>query len=253
MIVPARYQPPLPLDKLLVPLGAPGAGDKTELDVLIVGAGPAGLAAAIELARLAQAGGRDLNIGVLEKAGALGEHSLSGAVVNPRPFRELFPDLQDSQFPFRAPVGREAVYLLTARGRLRLPVPPTMHNRGNYVASLCEIVRWLGARAEELGVNVFTGFPAASLLVDGARVAGVRTAATGLDRAGQPLSGYVAPNDLVARVTTLAEGTRGLLAQAYFEWQRVGSENPQIYALGVKEIWETKRPLDTIVHTLGWP
>src|SRR5439155_1981722 len=228
-------------------VGAPGAGDKTELDVLIVGAGPAGLAAAIELARLAQAGGRDLNIGVLEKAGALGEHSLSGAVVNPRPFRELFPDLQDSQFPFRAPVGREAVYLLTARGRLRLPVPPTMHNSGNYVASLCAIVRWLGTCAEGLGVNVFTGFPAANLLVDGARVAGVRTAATGLDRAGQPQSSYVAPNDVLARVTALAEGTRGLLAQAYLEWQRVGSENPQIFALGVKEIWETKRPLDTIV------
>ena len=253
MIVPARHQPPLPVDRLLVPVGAPGAGDRMELDVLIVGAGPAGLAAAIELARLAQAAGRDLNIGVLEKAAALGEHSLSGAVVNPRPFRELFPDLKDSDFPFRAPVGKEAVYLLTAHRRLRLPVPPTMHNTGNYVASLCEVVRWLGTRAEELGVNVFTGFPAASLLVDGERVAGVRTAAGGLGRAGQPLPNYAAPNDLLARVTALAEGTRGLLAQAYLEWQRVGSENPQIFALGVKEIWETERPLDTVVHTLGWP
>ena len=253
MLVPAQYQPPLPLERLILQAGAPGAGDRMELDVLIVGAGPAGLACAIELARVARAGGRDLNIGVLEKAGALGEHSLSGAVVNPRPFRELFPELKDWEFPFRAPVGREAVYVLTARGRLRLPVPPTMHNSGNYVASLCEIVRWLGTCAEGLGVNVFTGFPAANLLVDGARVAGVRTAATGLDRAGQPQSSYVAPNDVVARVTALAEGTRGLLAQAYLEWQRVGSENPQIFALGVKEIWETKRPLDTIVHTLGWP
>src|SRR5437867_1547456 len=144
MIVPAAHQPRLPLDKLLLPVGAPGAGDRMELDVLIVGAGAAGLACAIELARLARAGGRDLSIGVLEKADALGEHSLSGAVVNPRPFRELFPDLTDPEFPFRAPVGREAVYVLTARGRLRLPVPPTMHNSGNYVASLCEITRWLG-------------------------------------------------------------------------------------------------------------
>src|SRR3989442_4048105 len=225
-----------------------------ELDVLVVGAGPAGLACAIELARLAKrGGGAELNIGVLEKAEALGEHCLSGAVVNPRALRELFPGLPDSDFPFRAPVRKEAVYLLTAEGRLRLPTPPTMRNKGNYVASLCEIVRWLGQQAEALGVNVFTGFPAASLLVEGQRVVGVRTAAAGLDRDGRPLANYVAPNDLVAKVTALAEGTRGMLSQAWSEWQQVPAENPQIFALGVKEIWETKRPLDRIVHTLGWP
>jgi len=253
MILPATYQPPLPLDRLLVPAGAPGAGERMELDVLIVGAGPAGLACAIELARLARHHGNELNVGVLEKAAALGEHSLSGAVVNPRSFRELFPDLKDADFPFRGPVGKEAVYLLTADGRLRLPVPPTMHNQGHYIASLCEIVAWLGAKAEALGVNVFTGFPAASLLTDGNRVAGVRTAASGLVRDGTPLANALTPTDLVARVTALAEGTRGMLAQAYCEWQQVPSRNPQIFALGVKEIWETRRPLDTVVHTLGWP
>src|SRR5213082_3682470 len=251
--VPARYQPPLPLDRLLLPVGAPGAGDRMELDVLIVGAGPAGLACAIALAQLARRAGTELNIGVLEKAEALGEHSLSGAVVNPRAFRELFPDVKDADFPFRGPVERERVALLTARRAFTLPTPPTMHNAGNYVASLCEIVRWLGERATALGVNIFTGFPAASLLVDGPRVAGVRTAATGLDRAGNPLANYLAPNDLVAQVTVLAEGTRGMLAQAWSEWQQVTAENPQIFALGVKEIWETKRPLGTNVHTLGWP
>ena len=253
MIVPATYQPHLPLDKLLLPVGAPGAGDRMELDVLIVGAGPAGLACAIELAQLARRNGTDLNIGVLEKAEALGEHSLSGAVVNPRPFRELFPDLTDADFPFRGPVTRERVCLLTGRHAIPLPTPPTMRNAGNYLASLCEVVRWLGAKAEALGVNVFSGFPAASLLVHGARVAGVRTAATGLDRDGRPLANYLAPNDLVAEVTALAEGTRGTLSQAWLECERVPSENPQIFALGVKEIWETKRPLDAIVHTLGWP
>jgi electron-transferring-flavoprotein dehydrogenase len=253
VLIPAQYQPPLPLDQLILREGSPGAGDRMELDVLIVGAGPAGLACAIELAQVAKRNGSELNIGVLEKAQALGEHSLSGAVVNPSAFRELFPDLQDSDLPLRTPVTREAVYLLSERGRVRLPTPPTMHNKGYYVASLCEIVRWLGARAEELGVNVFTGFPAASLLVDGERVRGVRTAATGLGRDGSRLATYAAPNDVLAKVTALAEGTRGMLSQAYLEWQHVPSENPQIFALGVKEIWETTRPLDAVVHTLGWP
>jgi electron-transferring-flavoprotein dehydrogenase len=251
--VPAQYQPPLPVDRLILKEGTEGAGDRMELDVLIVGAGPAGLACAIELAHLAQREHTEVNIGVLEKAEALGEHCLSGAVVSPCAFRELFPDLKDADFPFRGPVTKERVALLTSRRAFTLPTPPTMHNAGNYVASLCEIVRWLGERAAALGVNVFTGFPAASLLVDGRRVAGVRTAATGLDREGRPLSNYMAPNDLTAKVTALAEGTRGSLSQAWLGWQAVTSENPQIYALGVKEIWETKRPLDTIVHTLGWP
>ena len=251
--IPAQYQPALPLDKLIPRDGASGAGDRMELDVLIVGAGPAGLACAIELARLATADATDLNIGVLEKAEALGEHSLSGAVVNPRAFRELFPDLTDADFPFRASVGKEAVYLLTAGGKWRLPTPPSMRNHGHYIASLCEIVRWLGAKAEELGVNLFTGFPAAQLLVRESAVAGVRTAPAGLDRGGNPTPAGTAPNDLVAKVTALAEGTRGLLAQAWCEWQKVPSENPQIFALGVKELWETKRPLDRVIHTLGWP
>ncbi len=252
-LVPAQYQPALPLDKLILQEGAEGAGDRMELDVLIVGAGPAGLACAIELAKLAKVDGTELNIGILEKAEALGEHSLSGAVVNPRAFRELFPDLRDSDFPFRAPVSREAVYVLTAERRWRLPTPPSMRNHRNYIGSLCEIVRWLGAKAEALGVNVFTGFPAAQLLVRAGAVAGVRTAAAGLDRDGKPTSAGTPPNDLVAKVTALAEGTRGLLAQAWCQWQRVPSENPQIFALGVKELWETKQPLDRVIHTLGWP
>src|SRR5213595_267975 len=201
--LPAQYQPALPLDRLILKDGSEGAGDRMELDVLIVGAGPAGLACAIELAQLAQRDGTEVDIGVLEKAEALGEHSLSGAVVNPRAFRELFPDLKDADFPFRGPVTKEAVYVLTKGGKLRLPTPPTMHNRGYYVASLCEIVHWLGAKAEGFGVNVFTGFPAAQLLVRDSAVAGVRTAAAGLDRDGKPASGggSAAPNDIIAKVT----------------------------------------------------
>jgi electron-transferring-flavoprotein dehydrogenase len=256
-ILPARHQPPLPLDHLI--LTETPSAEAIEMDVLIVGAGPAGLSCAIELARLAKQdqgsveGSPGLNIGVLEKAGSLGEHSLSGAVVNPRAFRSLFPDLAVESFPFRQPVGREAVYFLTERRAQRIPTPPTMHNSGYYTASICEIVRWLGERAEELGVHLFAGFPADALLVEGDRVGGVRTAPSGLDRERQPTASYAEPTDLTARVTIVAEGTRGTLGQAWRQWQRVGSPNPQIFALAVKEVWETKRPLDRVIHTLGWP
>ncbi|MEJ2371017.1 MAG: electron-transfer flavoprotein:ubiquinone oxidoreductase, partial [Gemmatimonadales bacterium] len=136
---------------------------------------------------------------------------------------------------------------------LRLPTPPTMHNHGHYAASICEIVRWMGERAEELGVNVFPGFPADALLVDGSRIAGVRTTPAGLGRDGEPGGGFMPPTDLTARITILAEGTRGSLTQAYLDWQGVGADNPQIFALGVKELWETPRQPEAVVHTLGWP
>jgi electron-transferring-flavoprotein dehydrogenase len=256
-ILPIRHQPPIPVDRV-IRRDPPGA-EAIEMDVLIVGAGPAGLACAIELANLVKrdqaAGGgmADLNIGVLEKAESLGEHNLSGAVVNPRAFRELFPDVPAADLPFRQPVPAEAVYFMTEGRAQRIPTPPTMHNSGFYTASICEIVRWLGERAEGLGVNLFSGFPVDAFLVEGDAVRGVRTTPSGLDRSGQPGSSYTEPTDLTGRVTIVAEGTRGLLAQAWRAWQKVGSANPQLFALGVKELWEVKRPLEAVVHTLGWP
>lgn len=256
-ILPIRHQPPLPLDRLI--RAEPPGAEAVEMDVLFIGAGPAGLAGAIELARLAkqdtEQGGTlgELNIGVLEKAESLGEHNLSGAVVNPRAFRELFPGMDDAEFPFRQRVDHESVYFMTPSKATRVPTPPTMQNKGNYSASICEIVRWLGEKAEGLGVNIFTGFPADALLVEDRKVVGVRTTPAGLDRNGAPGSDYTEPTDLTARVTVLTEGTRGPLAQAWSEWQGVTAANPQIFALGVKEVWETKVPLDRVIHTLGWP
>ncbi len=256
-LIPASAQPPLPRARFIVEED-PGP-EAVPLDVLFVGGGPAGLAGAIRLAQLAardrEEGGplADLEIGVLEKSGELGEHCLSGAVVNPEAFRTLFPDLDEAELPLRGRVAGDRVLLLTQRGRIRLPTPPSMRNHGHHVASICEIVRWLGARAEELGVNVFTGFPADGLLMRGGQVVGVRTTPAGLDREGDPAGGYMPATDLSARVTVLAEGTRGPLSLAWLEREGVGSANPQIFALGVKELWEVARPPDAVTHTMGWP
>ena len=255
---PLNVQPSLPRDRFIV---ADRPDDEAiPMDVVFVGGGPGGLAGAIELARLVKEDNQngdgigEVEIAVLEKAGQLGEHNLSGAVVNPSAFRELFPDVDIGDLPLRRPVEKEAVYVMTESKSYRIPTPPTMHNHGNWIASISEIVRWLGEQAEGLGVNVFPGFPVDSLLVEGTSVIGVRTTPSGQGRDGETTGDDHMPAvDLTARVTVLSEGSRGSLSQAWFDWQNVTAENPQIYALGVKEVWEVKKPLDRIIHTMAWP
>lgn len=249
---PKQFQPELAQEKFIIN-HTPAGDDVVPFDVVFVGAGPAGLAGAIELARLSKAEGLNLEIGVLEKASTLGGHTLSGAVINPTALRELFPDLKDSDFPFRRSVSEERVYMLTESSSVRIPTPPTMKNHGHQVASLCEVVRWLGTKAEELGVNIMTGFPVDSLLVEGTRVVGVRTTPAGLKRDGTADASGMPATDVAARVVVLSDGTRSPLTQSYLHWQNVQSPVQQIFALGVKEIWKVKKAPGHIIHTLGWP
>jgi electron-transferring-flavoprotein dehydrogenase len=253
-ILPFDHQVPLPMDKLIIEK-KPEGDDVVPLDVVFVGAGPAGLAGAIELAKLVKADPSvgPIEIGVLEKAASLGGHSLSGAVINPCAFKELFPDLKISDFPFRKAVTEEKVYLLTESGQIRIPTPPTMQNHGYHTASLSEVVRWMGKKAEEAGVNILTSFSVESLMMQGNQTVGVRTTAAGLKRDGQPGPNALPPTEISARVVALSEGTRGPLAQAYMQKMKITSKAPQIFALGVKEVWKVKKAPKEIIHTLGFP
>ncbi len=234
-----------------------------EMDVLFVGAGPASLAGACHLARLLRAHNAsaakklELSIGVLEKGAEIGAHALSGAVVDPRALAELFPERQ-AEIPYEAPVGREHVWWMTKRRALALPIlPPPLRNRGKHVASLGKLVKWLAKEAEGLGVDIFCEFPGRELLFDGDRVAGVRTGDRGLDKQGARKANYEPGVDVQAQITVLGEGPRGTLAKQLE--QRLGLDagsNPQVYALGIKEVWELpagRFEAGEIWHTMGWP
>ena len=257
MARPADFPPPWEADEFIAEPSDP-EDERIDVGILIVGAGPAGLAAAVRLGQLLEErpAVRDrlgeIPIAVVEKGKAPGAHLLSGAVVNPRALFQLFPGMSAADMPFDSEVTREAVYFLTANRATRIPAPPTMWNHGNYVASVGELGAWLAERAEELGVTIVPETAAERLLVSGGRVVGVRTGDRGRGREGQELANFEPGADLRARVTILAEGTQGHLTGVAL--RRFGLQSsPQVWALGVKEVWEVERPLERVIHTMGWP
>jgi len=238
--------------------------EKLDADVLIVGAGPAGLACALHLAKLMrqhnESGAKPQlspeNIYVLEKARELGAHQLSGAVMDPRGLAELVPDFAKAP-PFDTPVSDDAVYFLAAERAYKLPItPPPLRNHGNYVISLNKLVKWLGGLVEEAGVNVFTEFAGTQLIYEGDGIAGVITGDKGVDRYGKPKANFTPGYELRAKVTVLAEGPRGSLTKDLVAQKKLDGLNPQVYSIGVKELWEVPEGRiqpGWVAHTLGWP
>ncbi len=238
--------------------------EQLEADVLIVGAGPAGLSCALHLANLIKkhndSGAKPPlsaeNIYVLEKGREIGAHQLSGAIMNPKALAELVPDFEKSA-PLDTPVTDSAALLFTKNSSFRFPItPPPFQNKGNYVVSLNKLTKWLGGLVEAAGVNVFKEFGGASLIYEGDAIAGVITEDKGLDKNGKPKDNYTPGYELRAKVTVLAEGPRGSLTKNLVATKKLDNINPQIYSLGIKELWDVqpgKIAPGYVAHTLGWP
>ena len=235
------------------------ARESLDVDVLIVGGGPAGLSAAIRLGQLqAQHGGEPLSIAVLEKAREAGAHMLSGAVLDLSALRALIPDFREKGAPFAAEVTQERVYFLTQNSRIPFPIiPPPLRNHGNGIISLNRFVRWLAEQAEAHGVDFFTGFAGQDVLTEGSRVVGVRTGDRGIGRSGEHKAGFEAGVDIRAKVTIFCDGVRGNLTKELLRRFELGrGREPEQFAIGLKELWEV--PPDrlqpgTVIHSLGYP
>jgi electron-transferring-flavoprotein dehydrogenase len=253
---PSEFPPPFDPSEFVAAPGEP----EIEVGVLIVGAGPAGLACAIRLGQLLEQAPElaerlgEVPVAVLEKGKQPGSHLLSGAVVNPRSLRQLLKNrVRTDEMPFFGRVEHESVYFLTPNRALRIPAPPTMRNRGNYVASLSQLGRWLAGQAEEAGAAILPETTAHKLLVGDGRVRGVQTGDKGRGRNGEELTNFVPGDEVQAKVTVLAEGTQGHLTGIALDRFALQGDNPQVWALGVKEVWKVAKPLGRVIHTMGWP
>lgn len=234
------------------------ARETLEVDVLYVGAGPANLASAYRLAQKVAEGEMSdpPMIAIIEKSADIGHHILSGAVLDPKALRELMPDFE-SAAPFQTPVSDDKLLFLTEGGKLQAPfLPPVMNNSGKYVVSLSEVVKWMADKVTEMGVQIFPGFAGAEMLYEDGRVVGVRTGDKGIDKEGNPKPNHEPGIDIRAKVTVLGEGARGSLCKKMFAELDMHGQHPQVYAAGVKELWEVpagRLAPGTVIHTLGWP
>ena len=230
-----------------------------EVDILIVGGGPAGMSAALRLAQLQkQHGGEPLAIAVLEKSREAAAHMLSGAVLDPSTLRDLIPDFEQKGAPLAVPVHADHVYFLTSRGKVAFPViPPPLRNHGNFLISLNIFVRWLAQQVEAEGIDVFTGFAGQDVLMDGERVLGVRTGDRGVGRHGDHKPAFEPGVDVVAKVTIFCDGVRGNLTKDLLRRLQLGAgRQPQQFAVGLKELWEVpagRLAPGTVMHTMGYP
>ena len=264
-VAPSMYPPPVDSEAEFVSAPTDPEDDRIEVGVAIVGGGTAGLACAIRLLQLLENDPETMErlgevpVAVVEKGKVCGAHQLSGGVMRPSALRELLPDVDESDWPTQAKIDGKAVgesvyVMLNSKRSVRIPTPPPFKNHDNYIVSVAELARWMAEKAEEAGAYLLTETVADKLLVDDGTVVGIRTGDKGRNKEGGEKSNFEPGSDVVSKFTVLADGVWGHLTGAAIKHFDLGKDSdPQVWALGVKEIWEVQKPLDRIIHTLGWP